>query len=275
MERLRVLTLNIWNQKGPWERRLELIREGIQRLSPDVIGLQEVILYNNDRTQADEIREGLGYDAAFGMAHDLGDGMHFGNAVLSRFPIERRSVHPLPTAGDEERRALLHARIRTPAGLLPFFVTHLNWKFHDGVAREAQAVSIAEHVMHEAPIGADLPAVLVGDFNAVPSSAEIRFLLGLQSLGGKSVHFTDCFEHTGASPGYTFDSMKNPYAALTHEFPRRIDYILVRGPELGTGRGKPIVSEVVLTEMVDGVAPSDHYGVFAEIGVREVGKRLL
>ena len=59
---------------------------------------------------------------------------------------------PLPTAGDEERRALLHARIRTPAGSLPFFVTHLNWKFHDGVAREAQVVSIAEHVMREAPI---------------------------------------------------------------------------------------------------------------------------
>ncbi|MRG91301.1 endonuclease/exonuclease/phosphatase family protein [Polyangium spumosum] len=273
MERLRVLTLNIWNKKGPWERRLELIRDAIQRLSPDVIGLQEVIL-DNERTQADEIREGLGYDAAFGMAHELGEGMHFGNAVLSRFPIERRSVFPLPTAGDEERRALLHARIRTPAGALPFFVTHLNWKFHDGVAREAQVVSIAEHVMREAPIGADLPAVLVGDFNAVAHSAEMRFLLGLQSLDGKSVHFTDCFEHLGEPPGHTFDSVENPYAALTHEFPRRIDYILVRGPELGTGRGKPLSASVVLTEIVDGVAPSDHYGVFAEINVREIGKRL-
>src|SRR5262249_13224060 len=159
-----------------------------------------------DRTQSDEIRDGLGYEAAFGMAHELDEGLHFGNAVLSRFPIERRAVFPLPTAGGDERRALLFAALRTPLGRLPFCVTHLNWKPDDGVAREAQVVRIAEHVMHEAPVGDDLPAVLVGDFNSVPESAEIRFLKGLQSLEGKSVHFTDCFEHAGKGPGHTFDA---------------------------------------------------------------------
>lgn len=266
MDRIRILTFNIWNRQGPWEKRLALIREGIRALSPDIIGLQEVILYN-DRTQADDIRDGLDgeYHEAFGMAHELGEGEHFGNAVLSRFPIERRGVYPLPTAGSDERRALLFTMLDTPKGKLPFFVTHLNWKFHDGVARESQVVKIAEHVMHDAPVGPDLPAVLVGDFNAVPESAEIRFLKGLQSLDGKSVHFTDCYEHTGTGPGVTFDSVHNPYAALTQEFPRRIDYILVRGPELKTGRGKPIYSEVVLKDVVDGIACSDHYGVLAEI----------
>jgi len=273
MERLRVLTLNIWNRKGPWEKRLERIREGIRRLSPDVVGLEEVVFYG-DHTQADEIREGLGYEAAFGMAHDLGDGRHFGNAVLSRFPIDDRSVLPLPTAGDDERRALLSTRIRTPAGALPFFVTHLNWKPHDGVARESQVAAIADHIMREAPIGDDLPAVLVGDFNASPDSAEIRFLCGLQSLDGKSVHFTDCHAQKGEMPGYTFDTERNPFAALTQDLPRRIDYVFVRGPELGTGRGKPLSSRVVLTDAPGGIAASDHYGVLAEIGVRVLGERI-
>jgi len=42
---------------------------------------------------------------------------------------------------------------------------------------------------------------------------------------------------------------------------------LVRGPELKTGRGKPIYSEVVLKDVVDGIACSDHYGVLADLAV--------
>ena len=174
MDRLRVLTLNIWNRQGPWEARLSLLRAGIQRLSPDVIGLQEV-LQRNGASQADEIREGLGYHAAFGLAHDLGGGVRFGNAALSRWPITASRAFPLSVGPADERRSLLLAEIASPAGKLPFFVTHLNWKLHDGVVRERQVVAIAAHVKAEAP-ATGLPAVLVGDFNAEPESAEIRFL---------------------------------------------------------------------------------------------------
>jgi endonuclease/exonuclease/phosphatase family metal-dependent hydrolase len=103
MDRFRILTLNIWNRQGPWEKRLTMIQEGIRALQPDIIGLQEVILYG-DRTQADDIGEGLNFESAFGMAHDLGGGKHFGNAVLSRFPITRKAVFPLPTTSNDERR---------------------------------------------------------------------------------------------------------------------------------------------------------------------------
>ena len=258
MDRLRILNLNIWNRKGPWETRITRIREGITRLSPDVVGLEEV-LFDGDKTQADEIREGLGYEAAFGMAHDLGGGAHFGNAVLSRFPIEHRAVFPLPTAGDDERRALLATSILTPFGRLPFFVTHLNWKNHDGVAREAQVVAIADHVWRLAPVaragvGMDLPAVLVGDFNAMPESAEIRFLKGLQSLDGKSVHLHRLPRGRRARGRATRSIRRQtPSRARRTSYPRRIDYVFVRGPELGTGRGMPLSCEVVFTEGEDGV----------------------
>ena len=68
-----------------------------------------------------------------------------------------------------------------------------------------------------------LPPVLVGDFNAEPEASEIRFLKGLQSLGGKSNYFADCFGHVGDGPGLTFDPTRNPFAEETHEYPRRID----------------------------------------------------
>jgi len=264
MDRLRILTLNIWNRQGPWEQRLARIRAGIQRLAPDVIGLQEVLERDGD-SQADAIREGLGYQAAFGLAHDLGGGVRFGNAALSRWPITASRVFPLAVGTADEHRSLLLAEIASPFGELPFFVTHLNWKLHHGVVREQQVVEIAGHIKAEAPISG-LPAVLVGDFNAEPETAEIRFLKGLQSLGGKSTFFADCFGITGSGPGFTFDATRNPFAAPTHEYPRRIDYIFARGPDKAL-RGEPLHARVVMEEVEDGVAATDHHGVYAEITI--------
>jgi endonuclease/exonuclease/phosphatase family metal-dependent hydrolase len=264
MNRLRVLTLNIWNRQGPWEERLRLIREGIRRLDPDLVGLQE-ILSHEGQSQADAIREGLGYEGAFGLAHDLGGGVHLGNAVLSRWPLASVRVHDLPTGETSERRSLLHAEIASPHGVIPFFVTHLNWKLHHGVVREAQVAAIAEIVRTTAPMSG-LPPVLVGDFNAEPEASEIRFLKGLQSLGGKSNHFADCFGQVGVGPGFTFDSTRNPFAEETHEYPRRIDYIFVRGPD-NQVRGKPVSARVVMDEVENGIAATDHYGVFAEVSI--------
>lgn len=264
MNRLRVLTLNIWNRGGPWERRLPLIRAGIERLSPDLIGLQEVI-WEGGRSQADEIGEGLGYRAAFGVAHDLGNGRLFGNAVLSRWPVRRSLVVPLPSGGTTENRSALFAELDSPHGLVPFFVTHLSWKFNEGVVREAQVAALAEVVDRETPAEGFSP-ILVGDFNAQPESSEVRFVKGLQSLGGKSFYMADCFEQAGTGPGITFDAARNPFAAVTHEYPRRIDYIFVRGVDR-SARGRPLAASVVLEEVVDGVAASDHYGVMADISV--------
>jgi hypothetical protein len=39
-----VLTLNVWNREGPWPDRLPLIRSWIERLQPDLIGFQEVVV---------------------------------------------------------------------------------------------------------------------------------------------------------------------------------------------------------------------------------------
>jgi endonuclease/exonuclease/phosphatase family metal-dependent hydrolase len=264
MDRLRILTINIWNRQGPWEQRLSMLREGIRRLDPDLVGVQEV-LESRGHSQADDLREGLGYEAAFGPAHDLGGGVSFGNAVLSRWPIRGKKVFHLPTAGDEEKRSLLFCAIDSPHGSIPFFVTHLNWKFHHGATREQQVVRIAEHVMVEAPVGG-LPPVLVGDFNAQPDATEIRFLKGLHALEGRSVFFADCFGVTGEGPGYTFDSTQNPFAAPTHEYPRRIDYVFVRGPDKKV-RGKPLAARVVMQEIADGACASDHYGVYAEVSI--------
>ncbi|MCC6526685.1 MAG: endonuclease/exonuclease/phosphatase family protein [Polyangiaceae bacterium] len=263
---LRVLTLNIWNRQGPWEARLALIRRGVEALAPHVVGLQEVMTFG-DRSLAGDIAAGLGYESAFGEAHALGGGVSFGNGVLSRFPIRDTATIALPDAGAGERRSLLCTTLATPWGELPFLSTHLNWKFHHGYAREAQVLAIAEAIATRYPVRSELlPPVLTGDFNAVPESTEMRFLTGLHAVRGRSFYLADCFAEVGEGKGHTFDADRNPYAGLTWEAPRRIDYVLVRGPD-AEGRGKPRSCRVVLTEVEDGVAASDHYGVFAEISL--------
>jgi endonuclease/exonuclease/phosphatase family metal-dependent hydrolase len=264
MNRLRVLTLNIWNRFGPWDERLTVIRDGIREMSPDLVGLQEVVEVPGI-TQADAIGEGLGYHAAYGLASSYGEGISLGNAALSRWPIRTSQVFPLPNGGTDESRSLLFAEIDSPYGVIPFFVTHLNWKLHEGVVREEQVQQIARRVKDCAPVDG-LPPVLVGDFNAQPEASEIRFLRGLQSLNGKSVYFADCFEQAGEGPGVTFDGIRNKFAEQYHEHPRRIDYVFVRGPDKKV-RGKPLAAKVVYDEPTGGVFASDHFGVLAEISI--------
>jgi endonuclease/exonuclease/phosphatase family metal-dependent hydrolase len=263
MATLRVLTLNLWNRSGPWQDRLPLVRAGIEALAPDVVGLQEV-LSQGGRTQAEDIAAGLSgtWHTAFASTHAWAEGTLFGNAVLSRFPIERAHATPLPNGGTSEARLLLRADLASPWGSLPFFVTHLNWKLHEGVVREAQVVAVADEVKRAAPI-AGLPPIVVGDFNAPPESSEIRFLSGLGSLAGRSVYFADSFALVGSGPGVTFDTLHNGFAATTLEPARRIDYVFVRGPDRH-GRGRPVSARVVLDAPSAGVWPSDHYGVLAE-----------
>jgi endonuclease/exonuclease/phosphatase family metal-dependent hydrolase len=264
MKTLRVATLNIWNRFGPWEERLVAIRAGVRALSPDLLGLQEVLRLREGEgdglDQAAAIAAGFGYHVAYGAS----EGERWGNAALSRWPIVHTQVLDLPRVGTEDKRTVLFAQVESQAGTIPFFVTHLNWKFDEGHVREAQVRAIVQYIDSLAADRA-FPAILVGDFNAEPDADEIRFLRGLTSLGGpRRVYFRDAFAIAGGgSPGKTY-CRSNAFAAPLREPDRRIDYIFVRG-DGDRFRGEPIDARVGFDEAVDGVLPSDHFGVVATL----------
>jgi endonuclease/exonuclease/phosphatase family metal-dependent hydrolase len=262
-DRLRVVTMNIWNRQGPWDRRLPLLRSGLAALEPDVVGLQEVLRLEGSGDQAEEVASALGHHVAYGAAMRIMDGpLVFGNAVLSRWPIVESQVIPLPVGEATQGRSVLFALIDTPRGSLPVYVTHLTWELHLGHVRERQVRALDDAVRQTRP-AASLPALLLGDFNAEPDSDEIRFLRGLTSLGGKSTYWADCFALAGEGRGHTY-SQANDYARVLREPSRRIDYIFVRGPDK-QGRGEPLGARVVLDEPSGGDWPSDHFGVLAEV----------
>jgi endonuclease/exonuclease/phosphatase family metal-dependent hydrolase len=277
MTTLTVATLNIWNKTGPWLERLPLIKSQLSALSPDLLGLQEVLRMTPvpaggnplDADQAAQIADGLGYSIAYGAAMNFGNGLEFGNAVLSRHPIVEQDNFILPGAETGETRALVYALLKTPYGELPAFVTHLNWKLHHGSVRLRQVQAIAERIADLCPIGEGrLPPVLMGDFNADPDSDEIRFLRGSATIDGRSVFYADAWSYGGGEgPGYTFDR-RNRFAALAHEPPRRIDYIFVRGPDR-LYRGEPLATRLAFCTSEPGsdgeIWPSDHFGVVTEL----------
>ena len=280
MSVLRVATINVWNKAGPWPARLSLIRRELGRLRPEIVGLQEVLRFRPDsdpntplstsNDQLTEIAEGLGFQLAYSVAADYGNGLKFGNALLSQHPILEQHSFPLPGAESGETRSLLYALCETPHGRLPVFVTHLNWKFHHGAVRQRQVAFIAQRIAELAPItGSQLPPVLMGDFNAAPDADEIRFLCGLCALEGKTVYFADAWVFAGQGPGHTYDRA-NDYALKAREPSRRIDYIFVRGPDRQF-RGEPLLAELAFNSFEPSDAgrvwPSDHFGVVADLAI--------
>jgi endonuclease/exonuclease/phosphatase family metal-dependent hydrolase len=267
---LRVVTLNIWNNQGPWPERLRLIRGELAGLGAHLVGLQEVLHLDGSPPgtvdQAQAIADSLGYYTAFASAWHIGGGLQFGNALLSRWPIVAAENFPLPCEPDDETRAMLYCAVEAPCGRIPVFVTHLSWKLHQSDVRQQQVAFIAGKVRELAPLDhhAGFPPILLGDFNAEPESDEIRYLRGYTSRLGRSIYFADCFAAAGdGSPGYTY-ARENPFALRSHEPNRRLDYIFVRGPDRQL-RGEPLAARLCFNRAADGVFPTDHYGVLAEI----------
>jgi len=263
---LKVLTLNLWNDQGPYERRRERVRLWIERLDPDVIGFQEVVKGAEVDTARDQVPADFHTEFACAVPFWLDRSKEFGNAVASRWPIAEREILDLPGERDE-RRVALSVTIDAPFGPLSFTSTHLNFKLHHGMVRERQVVPLCELVLRRRPRDG-FPPIIVGDFNAEPDSTEIRYVSGFHAIDGRSVQFFDAWRVAGdGGPGYTW-SNRNDYARIALEPERRIDYIFVGYPiRLGEHFGLGHIEDcrVVCDDEQDGVWPSDHFGVYAEL----------
>jgi len=263
-----VLTLNLWHDAGPWEARQQRIRDWLDRLDPDLIGFQEA-LRGESMDQVATLVEGRGYHLAYVEASPFwrqeAPSLSFGNAIASRWPIREQHTLKLPDRGDGETRAALTASVEAPVGEITLTTTHLNWKLHQGDTRCQQVVALADHVLAHRPRGG-FPPLVVGDFNAEPDSDEIRFMRGAHAIAGRSVYFNDAFRVAGAGdqgPGYTWCN-RNPYARTAFEPDKRIDYVFAGYP-LANGIGRIERCRVACDDEKDGVWPTDHFGVYAEL----------
>jgi endonuclease/exonuclease/phosphatase family metal-dependent hydrolase len=262
---LRVMTWNLWWRFGPWWQRQSAIASVLRATEPDVVGLQEVWAEEDGANQATVLGRQLGFHVAHGELR-YKDGVAFTNAILCRWPLMAVACTTLPGAdGRPSHRSALAADVAAPFGTFAFCTTHLDWAFDGSATRVAQTSAVARFVDgRRGSPAVSFPAVLTGDFNALPHTDEMRQLTGASAPPVPGLVFTDAWDVAGGGlPGYTWDGA-NPYLADATWPNRRLDYVLVSWP-----RPKPLgsVTRVCLagTEPVGGVMASDHFAVVADL----------
>lgn len=259
---VRVVTLNILApQYGDWPSRRSALRAGLSEMAPDVVALQEVV-------DAAELL-GPGWHLA---RHSRCGADGVGATLASRWPLgEIHEIDGLvtPRAAEFEWGGTLAVEVRAPE---PVLFVHHKPVYQLGYERERELHAVAAAWLAEelAPDPAR-HVVLLGDFDARPDSASMRFWSGRQSLDGMSVCYHDVWESLhGDDPGHTF-TPDNPLVrqgGMHLVRGRRIDYVLVRGGSHGPTL-RADACERALVEPVDGVQASDHYGVLAQLSVPE------
>ena len=283
---LRVVTLNVWNNRGDAPARMALINAELRRLEPDLVALQEVL-----PDQLPNLIEGTGLHGTHqsqtsATAPPYVD-RYGGTAIATRRP------HRIAEVLDQRGTNAPDVPWLTLAALVPlmplvprmsqsseqlgevlFIAPTTSFRLDAEVQRERQVLALSDlDARHRTP----LPTIMAGDFNASPDAAGIRYLTGRQSLAGRSTHFHDAWEVAGSGPGYTW-SADNPNAtedievlARQPNHHRRVDYIFIGSPHAHPNAFARIRNtQLAFDKPVDGTWASDHYGVVAdlEVGVR-------
>jgi endonuclease/exonuclease/phosphatase family metal-dependent hydrolase len=261
---VRVATMNLWGRRGAWaERRLVLI-DGLRKVRPDIISLQEAI----KTVEYDQAADLLGpdFDIVYQRSPEP-DGQSA--AIATRFPVKNiRELDQRVTARVDSAATTLVAEILAPDPIGPLlFVNHLpSWQLDFALERELQA-SAAARFVEECLGQRDMHVILAGDLTDPPESASVRLWSGRQSLHGTSVCFRDAWESAHRDdPGDTY-TPRNPILA-DWDWPfQRLDYVFVRCGAHG-GPTLAISSCIrIFDEPLDGVWASDHFGVVADLEI--------
>ena len=176
--KLRIATYNVHGCVGIDRKRSEArIADVIAEMSADIVALQELDLGRRRSSGADQtkmIAEQLGWHSHFHPAMRRED-EHYGNAILSRYPLSLRRAVELPGVPPffcRETRAALEVEIETNLGNVHIINTHLGLGWRERFV-QAQLFTTAEW---QAAIASDIPLVLLGDFNSLRGSRPYRTL---------------------------------------------------------------------------------------------------
>ena len=219
MPSLHVLTFNIHKGFPQFKRRVSLheLKERLHTLEPDLVFLQEVVGFHARfarrhldwplAPQYEFLADSVWQDFAYGR-NAVVDDAHHGNAILSKFPIQRWdnedvSMHRL------ERRGLLHCEIEIPGWNEKLHAINV----HLGLLRiwrEKQLEALASRIERLVPH--DAPLIIAGDFNDWTRRAS-EYLM-------RALDVSEVFETYGRGPARSFPAM----LPLLH-----LDRIYVRG----------------------------------------------
>jgi hypothetical protein len=145
LNRIRILTLNLWQRYGEWAERRSVLIEGIRAKQPDLVAFAESIKTGEYDQTVDLLGEG--FNVAHSSARDT-NGM--GISIASRWPIQEVQEVDLNvtsrTAGFPCTALVATVGAPDPIGSL-LFVNHFpNWQLNFEHERELQAIATARFV---------------------------------------------------------------------------------------------------------------------------------
>jgi endonuclease/exonuclease/phosphatase family metal-dependent hydrolase len=217
-DKLRVVTLNIHKGLSTFNRRMVIheLREGLSLLKPDVVFLQEVAGVNQRHARRFAAWPGKGqheFLAGDELQHVYGRNRvhqygHYGNAMLSRFPIVS---HENMDVSDHrfERRGLLHTVVKVPGWRRNLHCVCVHLSLHER-GRKRQLDALEERL--QGLVERNAPLIIAGDFNDWRQRAS--------SILEKSLGMTEVSVASGRGHNRTFPSV----LPLFH-----LDRIYVRG----------------------------------------------
>lgn len=267
---LRVLSLNLWWDDDARKERHEIAAKTADSLQADILLLQEVL-------PVDGILEAFvdrGYQIA-ALSPKVGDASR--TAVLTKFTfLPQESIRITEKESPREQYAASAIIINKETNIHASSV-HLIWGGLTEHARLKQADTLDKEITKRLKATGTTLAIMGGDMNSHPDSANALFLEGVQPYNDRTAQWTDTWNVAGVGPGYT-SSPVNQWARVTAEkngsrnpwqIPeRRIDRILVRGWTYGKNL-HPIQTYVLDQEYTDHAGdpypPSDHWGVVADL----------
>jgi endonuclease/exonuclease/phosphatase family metal-dependent hydrolase len=230
----------------------------IRAYDPDIVGVQEVDRFWARSAYEDEP---AALSAALGMNHSCyaanlnhqpdshSNVPHqYGTVFLSRFPILACSNTLLRRTGNNEQRGLTLALINVRGVPLQFYNTHLHTTAADRLMQTADIAEVIDGA-------ADGSKVIVGDFNARPTAAELAPI---------QARFKDAWVEAGVPTADNPMGFTSPARLLLNPT-SRIDYAFVSSQVGVDAAHVPIDQQTRLA--------SDHYPVVAEIALpgSEVG----
>jgi endonuclease/exonuclease/phosphatase family metal-dependent hydrolase len=167
---LRILTLNLHKGFTPFNRRFMLpeLRDAVRSYSSDLVFLQEVLgentrhasRYNNwpGVSQYEFLADTMWTEYSYGRNAVYPHGDH-GNALLSRFPIQRYQNIDV-SIGTIEQRGLLHSVLNVPGHTdIHAICVHLGLREN----HRQQQLNMLTRLVNSLPAGE--PVIVAGDFN--------------------------------------------------------------------------------------------------------------
>jgi endonuclease/exonuclease/phosphatase family metal-dependent hydrolase len=169
---VRIVSWNVHAMAGADGRRdPERIARVVEELRPDIAGLQEVGTPDLPAGVEDPAALlGLltGMRSAFGATMHHRRGFAYGNAVLSRHPIQAIRNYDL-SVPRREPRGCVRADVELGGAVVHFFVAHLGLHWRERRWQAAQLLSA--DILRDAALAH--PLVLVGDFNSLSNRSAV------------------------------------------------------------------------------------------------------